>query len=102
MLVPPESVTVNTAFEPSVTIAALAATVAVSASAASSVIVAVAVFAVGWMDTLDGSGLPEAAVIRTRKVSAPSDRVSAAVATVNAVERVAPAAMVSDVAACAV
>ena len=68
----------------------------------SSVIVAVAVFAVGWMDTLDGSGAPGSASISTRKVSSSSDRVSAAVATVNAAERVAPAAMVSEVAAWAV
>ena len=54
------------------------------------------------MDTLDGSGAPESAVIRTWKVSSPSDRVSAAVATVNAPELVAPAAMVSEVAACTV
>ena len=92
----------NTAFEPSATVAALTATVAVIASAASSVIVAVAVFPVGWMDTLDGSGLPESAAICTWKVSSPSDRVSAAAATVNAPELVAPAAMVSEVAACAV
>ena len=102
MLVPPESVTVNTASEPSATAAATRATVAVSASAASSVIVAVAVSAVGLMDTLDGSGAPEPAVIRTWKVSSPSDRVSAAVATVNVPELVAPAAMVSEVAACTV
>ena len=102
MLVPPESVTVNTAFEPSATVSALPATVAVIASAASSVIVAVAVFAVGLMDTSDGSGVSSSAAIRTRKVSSPSDRVSAAVATVNAPELVAPAAMVSEVAACAV
>ena len=102
MLVPPESVTVNTASEPSATAAPPRATVAVIASAASSVIVVVAVFAVGLMDTLAGSGVTPSAAICTWKVSEASDSVSAVVATVNAPERVDPAAMVSAVAACAV
>ena len=102
MLVPPESVTVNTAFEPSATVAPARDTVAVSASEASSVIVVVAVFAVGLMVTLAGSGVTPSAAICTSKVSEASDSVSAVVATVNADERVSPAAMVSEVAACAV
>ena len=63
MLAPPASVTVNTAFEPSATVAPARDTVAVSASAASSAIVAVDVFAVGLMVTFDGSGVVLSAAI---------------------------------------